>query len=156
MGAAPEEAGATAQAGEAFRSAYGLAWAGPVPPTPSPTRVTLICRGARVGARIGRSTRWVWLDALRRAGVELRTGARYREITSAGVVLAEADGSASLISADTVLIAAGQEPNDGLRGLLEAIDVPHRVVGGARDAEGLDAVRAFAEGLRGARELTTV
>ncbi len=46
VGAAPEEAGAAAEAGEAFRSAYGLAWAGPVPPMPSPTRVTLICRGA--------------------------------------------------------------------------------------------------------------
>ncbi len=72
------------------------------------------------------------------------------------MVLAEADGSASLISADTILIAAGQEPDDGLRGLLAGIDVPHRVVGGARDAEGLDAVRAFAEGLRGAGELTAV
>jgi 2,4-dienoyl-CoA reductase (NADPH2) len=143
-------------AGASFRSAYGLACAGPVAPAPSPTRVTLICRGARVGARIGRSTRWVWLDALRRAGVELRTGVSYREITDAGVLLAEPDGSANLIPADTVLIAAGQESNDVLRGLLEKLDVPHRVVGGARDAEGLDAVRAFAEGLWAGEELMEV
>jgi 2,4-dienoyl-CoA reductase (NADPH2) len=37
--------------------------------------------------------------------------------------------------------------------VLARLGIPHRVVGGARGADGLDAVRAFSEGLRAAYEL---
>src|SRR5262249_20012116 len=39
--------------------------------------VTLMRRSGRVGAGIGRTTRWVWLDALKHARVETRTGLSY-------------------------------------------------------------------------------
>ena len=51
------------------------------------------------------------------------------------------------------MIAAGQERNDALRPLLERVGVPFRVVGGAEDPSELNAVRAFADGLRAAYEL---
>ena len=51
------------------------------------------------------------------------------------------------------MVAAGQERNDGLRALLERLEVPHRVVGGAENPSELNAVRAFADGLRAAYEL---
>jgi 2,4-dienoyl-CoA reductase (NADPH2) len=110
-------------------------------------------RNGRVGTGIGRTTRWVWLDALKRAGVETRTGLSYRRIGPEGVEIETEDGAAELIAADRVVIAAGQERNDALVPLLERVGVPFRVVGGAEDAAELNAVRAFATGLRAAYEL---
>ncbi len=115
--------------------------------------VTLMRRAGRVGNGIGRTTRWVWLDALRRAGVETRTGIAYRQITPHGVEIAREDGGVELIAAERVVIAAGQERRDELRPLLERLEVPHRVVGGAANPSELNAVRAFADGLRAAYAL---
>jgi 2,4-dienoyl-CoA reductase (NADPH2) len=110
-------------------------------------------RSGRVGSGIGITTRWVWLDALKHAGVETRTGLAYRRITPDGVEIVLDDGSVETIGAERVVIAAGQERRDELRPLLERLDVPHRVVGGAESPAELNAVRAFAEGLRAAYAL---
>ena len=110
-------------------------------------------RSGRIGSGIGRTTRWVWLDALKHAGVETRTGLSYRRITPEGVEIELEDGSVETIAADRVVIAAGQERRDELRPLLERLEVPHRVVGGAENPSELNAVRAFGDGLRAAYEL---
>jgi 2,4-dienoyl-CoA reductase (NADPH2) len=116
-------------------------------------RVTLMRRSGRVGSGIGVTTRWVWLDALKHAGVETRTGLRYRQITRDGVEIALEDGTVETIAAERVVIAAGQERRDELRPLLERLKIPHRVVGGAENPSELNAVRAFGDGLRAAYEL---
>jgi 2,4-dienoyl-CoA reductase (NADPH2) len=115
--------------------------------------VTLMRRSGRVGSGIGRTTRWVWLDALKHAGVQTRTGLTYRQITPQGIEIELADGSVELIAAERVVIAAGQERRDELRPLLERLEVPHRVIGGALNPSELNAVRAFGDGLRAAYEL---
>jgi hypothetical protein len=51
------------------------------------------------------------------------------------------------------VIAAGQERRDELRPLLERLEIPYRVVGGAENSSELNAVRAFGDGLRAAYEL---
>ncbi|HKZ14852.1 MAG TPA: FAD-dependent oxidoreductase [Solirubrobacterales bacterium] len=116
-------------------------------------KVTLLRRSGRVGSGIGMTTRWVWLDALKHAGVETRTGLSYRRITPEGVEIELEDGTVETIAADRVVIAAGQERRDELRTLLERLEVPHRVVGGAENPSELNAVRAFGDGLRAAYEL---
>jgi 2,4-dienoyl-CoA reductase (NADPH2) len=116
-------------------------------------RVTVMRRSGRIGAGIGRTTRWVWLDALKHAGVETRTGLTYRRITPEGIEIELEDGSVETIAAERVVIAAGQERRDELRSLLERLEVPHRVVGGAENPSELNAVRAFGDGLRAAYEL---
>jgi 2,4-dienoyl-CoA reductase (NADPH2) len=116
-------------------------------------RVTVMRREGRIGAGIGRTTRWVWLDALKHAGVETRTGLAYRRITSEGVEIAMEDGSVETIAAERVVIAAGQERRDELRPLLERLGVRYRVVGGAENPSELNAVRAFGDGLRAAYAL---
>jgi 2,4-dienoyl-CoA reductase (NADPH2) len=121
---------------------------------PSP-RVTVMRRTGRIGAGIGRTTRWVWLDALKHAGVETRTGLTYRRITSEGIEIELEDGGVETIAADRVVIAAGQERRDELRPLLERLEVPHRVVGGAENPSELNAVRAFGDGLRAAYALAS-
>jgi 2,4-dienoyl-CoA reductase (NADPH2) len=116
-------------------------------------RVTLMRRSGRVGSGIGITTRWVWLDALKHAGVETRTGLSYRRITPDGVEIELEDGTVETIVADRVVIAAGQERRDELRPLLERLGIPHRVIGGAENPSELNAVRAFGDGLRAAYAL---
>jgi 2,4-dienoyl-CoA reductase (NADPH2) len=118
-----------------------------------PPKVTLMRRSGRVGSGIGVTTRWVWLDALKHAGVETRTGLSYRRITPDGIEIETEDGAVETIRAERVVIAAGQERRDELRPLLERLEVPHRVVGGAENPSELNAVRAFGDGLRAAYEL---
>jgi 2,4-dienoyl-CoA reductase (NADPH2) len=119
----------------------------------SGARVTLLRRSGRVGSGIGITTRWVWLDALKHAGVATRIGLSYRRITPDGIEIALDDGTAETIAAERVVIAAGQERRDEVRPLLERLQVPHRVIGGAENPSELNAVRAFGDGLRAAYEL---
>jgi len=119
-------------------------------------RVALLRRGATIGERIGKTTRWAVLRALRAAGVESYTGVAYEAIVPGGVRIRDAAGIARTIEADTVVVAAGQERNDVLLPQIQEMGVPYRVVGGAKDAAELNAVRAFEEGLRAAHELASV
>jgi 2,4-dienoyl-CoA reductase (NADPH2) len=117
------------------------------------TRITLLRRGLRIGESIGRSTRWVVLGELRARGVRMLTGVRYERIVPEGIEITGPDGKRERISAETLVIAAGQVRNDRLSAMLARLGIAHRVVGGAREAAELDAVRAFGEGLRAAHEL---
>jgi 2,4-dienoyl-CoA reductase (NADPH2) len=115
--------------------------------------VALMRRGPTIGERIGKTTRWTVLAALRAAGVRSFANVTYEAIVPGGIRIADAHGAKHFIGADTVVIATGQERNDALLAPLRALGIPHRVVGGAKDAAELDAVRAFDEGLRAAHEL---
>jgi 2,4-dienoyl-CoA reductase (NADPH2) len=121
--------------------------------------VTIVHRGARLAPRIGKSTRWVALAALRDQGVDIVPGARGLRIApvhadpvrigsaaNLAVHLADADGRPRTLPADTVVLATGQSPEDALVETVRRTGVWHRVVGGARSTAGLDAVRAFEEG----------
>jgi 2,4-dienoyl-CoA reductase (NADPH2) len=105
-------------------------------------RVTLMRRGARVGERIGPSTRWAVLAALEQAGVEILTGVQYVAIEPDAVVL----GDGRRVPAQTVVVAAGQERRDELAAGLERAGQPHTAIGGAANAGELDAERALREG----------
>ncbi|MGB9651224.1 MAG: FAD-dependent oxidoreductase, partial [Candidatus Cybelea sp.] len=115
--------------------------------------VALMRRGATIGEGIGKTTRWAVLRALRAAGVETLANVRYDAIVPGGIRIRAADGAERTIEADTVVIAAGQERNDALLEPIRALGIPFRVVGGAKEAGELNAVRAFEEGLRAAHEL---
>ncbi len=136
---------------ERFLRQHGVA-AGPAPVT-ARAEVTVLHRGARLAARIGPSTRWAVLDELRAQGVRMLTGVRCRQITAGGVHVTDADGVDRLAPADTVVIAVGQLAEHTVPELARRAGVWHRVVGGAREAGELDAVRAFAEGFAAAAEL---
>jgi 2,4-dienoyl-CoA reductase (NADPH2) len=82
------------------------------------------------------------------AGVEILTGVGYERIEPGAVVTRDADGAERRIEADTVVIAAGQEPETVLARALAGAGRPHIVIGGAGGAAELDAERAFREGAR--------
>ncbi|HEX3458216.1 MAG TPA: FAD-dependent oxidoreductase, partial [Candidatus Baltobacteraceae bacterium] len=115
--------------------------------------VALMRRGRALGQGIGKTTRWAVLQALRNAGVETLPNVSYEAIVADGIRIRDADGKPRTIPADTVVIAAGQEPNDRLLPAIRELGVPFRVIGGAKEAIELNAVRAFDEGLRAAYEL---
>ena len=135
-----------------FYAAYGLDPPGPrvAPATAPPARakVTLMRRGTRVGEHIGPSTRWAVVQELRMAGVEILTGVAYERIEPGAVVIRDAEGAERRVAADTVVIAAGQEPDTTLARSLAGAGRPHIVIGGAGGATELDAERAFREGAR--------
>ena len=89
------------------------------------------------GHTLGRTTGWVHRAELARNGVRMIKGVEYRKIDQAGVHLS-ADGKEMLVSADTVIVCAGQNPRRTIKG--------HHVIGGAKEASELDAKRAMLEG----------
>lgn len=136
-----------------FRAEYGLSGSDRLHTGMPPARqVTLLRRGGRIGEGIGRSTRWVLVDELRRRGVAMRTGVTYQRIVPQGVELA-GSGGPELVEADSVVLAAGQDSHDPLSADLVRRGARCRVVGGARSAIGVNAVRAFEEGMAAARSL---
>jgi 2,4-dienoyl-CoA reductase (NADPH2) len=102
-------------------------------------------RAGRIGDGVGASTRWVVVQELQQAGVELLTGVEYERIEPDAVVV-RLEGAERRIAADTVVIAAGQESERALADALVARGQAHVVIGGAASAERLDAGRAFREG----------
>jgi 2-enoate reductase len=56
---------------------------------------------------------------LREAGVKILTGVRVIEVTDDGVIIADNDGKQSTLKADTVVLAMGMSPNNGLFESLE-------------------------------------
>lgn len=122
--------------------------------TPLPgSQVTVLRRSGKFGAGIGITARWVVLGALKDAGVAMISGVRYREITADGVVVERENDEATLLPAATVVVCAGQESHAPLAEALAASGIRFELVGGARDAAGVDAVRATSEGLAAARRI---
>ena len=96
----------------------------------------------KIGKDIGKSTRWGMLQDLERIGVRVRTATRALEITPTGVRV-DVDGEIGEIPADTVVLAAGSRPYNPLESLLQRKNIPHRVIGDAREiARAMEAVHA--------------
>jgi 2,4-dienoyl-CoA reductase (NADPH2) len=113
--------------------------------------VTLLRRTGKFGAGMGITSRWVALGELRSAGVRFVSDLEYERIMPHGVEVRYADGLRELIPADTVIVCAGQVSHDPLSAALAARGIPHERVGGALDADRVDAVRATRQALDAAR-----
>ncbi|TAK44667.1 MAG: NADPH-dependent 2,4-dienoyl-CoA reductase [Betaproteobacteria bacterium] len=119
----------------------GLAPGQPRPGKPR-HRITLLKRSTTpFGSTLGKTTGWTLRIELARAGAQMIGGVEYRRIDDAGVHVV-VDGEARCIAADTVILCTGQEP---LRPLAGANGTLH-LIGGARAAGELDAMRAMREG----------
>lgn len=81
-------------------------------------KVTIMRRGARLATKVNRSVREPMIERLHIKGATILTGVNYEEITGDGVVIRDSEGTRRLVEADTVVVAAGAVPNDGLAKLL--------------------------------------
>ncbi len=76
-------------------------------------------------------------------------GCSYEKITDQGIELNIA-GHVDLLEVDNIIICAGQDP---LRELVDGLNKPHHLIGGADVAAELDAKRAINQGVRLASEI---
>lgn len=143
-------------ASSAFAAAWGIDTALgssgglrlPVAASVAPHRITLLQRrDERLGASLGKTTGWILKARLRRAGVEMVQGASYDAIDDDGLHVTVA-GARRVVAADTIIVCAGQEPERSLYDALGRCGITAHLIGGARDADGLDACRAIEEGTR--------
>ncbi|HTN66537.1 MAG TPA: NADPH-dependent 2,4-dienoyl-CoA reductase [Burkholderiaceae bacterium] len=119
----------------------------PVKETPA-RKVTMLQRSTtRPGARLGKSTGWIHRTKLNKRGVPVLIGCTYHKVDDAGLHYS-IDGEMHVLLADTVVMCAGQDPEQGLAQALEKAGIKVNLIGGARFASELDAKRAIDEGTR--------
>lgn len=112
----------------------------------SKRQVTMLQRSpAVIGRALGRTTAWAHRVALQHLGVEVLTGVGFQIIDEHGVTITDQSGGSRRIAADQVLLCAGQEAHAPLAAPLRARGIPVHLIGGARDADHLDAKRAIEE-----------
>ena len=99
-------------------------------------------KATKVGADLGKTTGWIHRTGLKDHGVKMLNNCEYLKIDDAGLHL-KINGEETLLDVDNVVICAGQEP---LRELLEGLNKPYHLIGGADVAAELDAKRAIHQG----------
>ncbi|KQI67953.1 2,4-dienoyl-CoA reductase [Loktanella sp. 3ANDIMAR09] len=128
----------------------GLAPAGPQPHAPA-RQVTLLQRKAqKLGKGLGKTTGWIHRAGLQMKQVQMVGGVNYERIDAEGLHISEgtARENPRVIPADTIVLCAGQVPENALAADLAARGVTHHVIGGADVAAELDAKRAIDQGTR--------
>jgi 2,4-dienoyl-CoA reductase (NADPH2) len=124
-------------------------------PEPPARAVTLLQRKpGKHGAGLGKTTGWIHRAALKMKNVEMLAGVNYERIGAgaSGVELAISFGEGrkdgTVLSFDTIVLCAGQEPQRELQAPLEAAGLTVHRIGGADEAGELDAKRAIDQGMR--------
>jgi len=114
-------------------------------PEPSPREVYLLQRkSTRVGKGLGKTTGWIHRAGLTMKGVRMMPGCDYSHIDDQGLHITVGDDM-QILDVDTIIICAGQDP---LRELVDGLNLPHHLIGGADEAGELDAKRAINQGTR--------
>jgi 2,4-dienoyl-CoA reductase (NADPH2) len=116
----------------------------------SPREVFLLQRKkSKVGAKLGKTTGWIHRAGLINKGVNMMPGCTYDKVDDQGLHIT-VNGNAEVLDVDNVVICAGQDP---LRELVDGLNKPHHLIGGADVAAELDAKRAIDQGTRLAAEI---
>ena len=92
------------------------------------SRVTLMRRGATIAGDSSPAYRTFVEGWLPEKGVALMPGVTYEEINEEGIAVRDRTGKAVLIQADTIVVAAGSLPEEGLfRSLMGSHPEIHRI-----------------------------
>lgn len=114
-------------------------------PEPSSREIYLLQRKtSKVGGGLGKTTGWAHVLGLAKKGINMINGVEYKKIDDEGLHI-RVNEENKLLPVDNVIICAGQEP---LRELVDGLDIPHHLIGGADVATELDARRAIDQGTR--------
>lgn len=104
------------------------------------------------GSTLAATTGWVQRKRMKARGVRQFNDLEYIQIDDNGLHL-EIRGERRCLSVDTIVICAGQQAHDPWSAKLLAHSIAHTVIGGARDANKIDAARAIKEGAELGRQL---
>ncbi|WP_416147827.1 FAD-dependent oxidoreductase [Salipaludibacillus sp. HK11] len=115
--------------------------------------VTLLQRSKSFARGIGKTTRWATIMELKRQGIKMIGGIETYQHVDDQSVSFTIDGEDKTVVADSVVLAAGQLINDELVGALRDQGKSVHIIGGAKDALGLDAKKAIHDGAILARKL---
>lgn len=127
-----------------FGSRGGIEGVKPAP-TPSPREIFLLQRKTtKVGAGLGKTTGWAHRAGLLSKGVSMLAGVEYLKVDDAGLHI-KVNDKVQVLNVDHIVVCAGQEP---LRELVDGLNKPHHLIGGADLATELDAKRAINQGTR--------
>jgi len=119
-------------------------------PDPSPREVYLLQRKtSKVGSGLGKTTGWIHRAGLAKKNVKMINGCSYQRIDDQGLHLEINDQQQSL-AVDNIIVCAGQDP---LTELVEGLEKPFHLIGGAETASELDAKTAIEQGTKIAASL---
>lgn len=109
----------------------------------SPNQLTLMQRKIRKpGTGLGRTTVWIHRQELKRHQVKVLSSVKYLAINEQGMQV-ESAGNIKQLNFDQIIVCAGQSPHQPYN--LGDLTRPYHIIGGARQASGLDAQRAIEE-----------
>jgi 2,4-dienoyl-CoA reductase (NADPH2) len=117
------------------------------PEAPARSIFLLQRKPAPLGKGLGKTTGWIHRMSLRSKQVKMLGSVEYQRIDAAGLHILAA-GKAQLLEVDNVIICAGQVSQRALYDALIAAGMTAYLIGGAKLAAELDAVRAIDEGMR--------
>ncbi|MEI7011469.1 FAD-dependent oxidoreductase [Leptospira licerasiae] len=123
-----------------------------IQPHKSERDVAIFRRSGKHGAGLGPTTFWALKQELEASGVEFFQGLNYKEITKDGLKITMKNGEEVLYPCDSLILCVGQEKESSLYETYRSL-YPQKqifVIGGAKDSKGIDAERAFLEGLNAA------
>ncbi len=121
--------------------------------SPSPRHIYLLKRSiGKHGKDLGKTTGWIHRASLKKKNVEMLSECEYLSVTDHGFHI-KCHGEEKLLEVDHVIICAGQESNDSISNGLTLDESHVHVIGGAKNAKGLDAKRAIKEAAYLAAEL---
>lgn len=114
--------------------------------------VAIFRRSGKHGAGLGPTTFWALKQELEASGVEFFQGLNYKEITKDGLKVTLKNGEEILYPCDSLILCVGQEKESSLYETYRSLHPQKQifVIGGAKDSKGIDAERAFLEGLNAA------
>ncbi len=95
--------------------------------------VTIVDMLEKVGADIGRIMRWFLLERLREENVQILTQTKCEEINNKGIKIKK-DNKTEFLEADTVVIAAGYQPDTKLYDAIQGEQLEIFVIGDAKEA----------------------
>ena len=112
-------------------------------PSESPREIYLLKRSTgKHGAKLGKTTGWIHRASLKHKKVNMLSNCEYLSYSEDGFKI-KTQGAERVLTVDHVVICAGQEPHNAMADFNLNAEV--HVIGGAKDASGLDAKRAIKE-----------
>ena len=109
--------------------------------------VLLQRKAGKLGEHLGKTTGWIHRAQLLRHGVIFMNGVQYQRIDDAGLHIIH-EGQETCITADTIIVCAGQDSQRELYAPLLASGCTVHLIGGADIAAELDARRAIDQATR--------
>ena len=92
------------------------------------SKVTVFEMLPKIGRDVGKSTKWILLDNLRRHRVSVRTSAEVQSIKN-GLVTYVKDGETKKVQFDNVVLSAGSKQVEKLSGEIKQLGIPFAAVG---------------------------